>query len=720
MAFRILPTSILILFLFNGFASLAQEPAAPPATLETPPVAAILATRPTTPAECLRAAKVLADLERPDLAKPLLKKVLDARLDRPELARLAKELGSAAFVALGQRKDLQPEGKQVADRFLDALSAELQDVQRIAGLIDQLKEPSQEKRDAAVTELVQARQAAIKAIIEALADPQRAAEHPRLRSVLALMDRDAFWPLTGVLENADPAMKLQVVLALQLLDSPRARLFLFEPALAERNDPAVRSAAQEALRRLPGGLPDCEEAIRRLTEAARSYFDRRKQVDGEIDGRVAVWRWDTEKKQCQVTELPAADAARHLAARLAGDAFRLAPDDPKARQLTLMTLLEASAYRRGLGEPPDENDARIAAALGVNAVEDALSAALETGHPAAAAAAAQLLGRLGNAKLLYQTAAPAPLVRAVQSPDRRVRMAALRALAALKPDRPFAGSSAIPDALAFFAASRGVRKAVIAGPNAQDNQHLVGGLAAAGYQVELAGDGRQVMRLVTGSPDYELAMIDAGIDRPPIEQLLQHIRHDNRSADLRVGVLARSGFSERAERAAAADPLALDFARPHDEQAVRWQLEQLAALKPRDFVDFQERQHQAAEALDLMVELNRTAGKLYDFRRALPAVLTALEAPALATKALAVLANLNLPEAQRALVETASRNTVALATRQAAVNALRQNVRSHGVLLTAAEIRRQYDRYNQSAQADHDTQKILGEVLDCLETKKKR
>jgi hypothetical protein len=720
-------------------------PAEKPAPPENSSVDAILGTLPTTPAECLRAAKILADNERPDLAKQFLKKVLDAKLDRLGLARLAKEVGSATFVPLAQRKDLQPEGKQVADAALDALNAALQDPQRITALMAQLQDPDLNKRTAAATDLIQAHGAAIRAILAALADPARAKEHPRLRAVFPLMDQEAFWPLIGVLGNADPALKVQVILALESLNVPAATLYLLEPALSKKSDPAVRAAAQEALKRLAGAVPNRSEALRLLSEAAENYLDHKEQIPGEVAGKVEVWRWDPEKRQAVVEEAPAEDAARALAVRLAGDAYkivkaeplmmsvmmkngtdfwRITPEDEQTQQFYLMVLLEAAAYRNGRDKPLEENNAAVSAVareLGINGVNSVLTMALKKGHPAAAAAAIPLLAQFPNAKdFLYFKNGPAAIVRAAQSADRRVRMAAVKGIAAMKPDRPFAGSSAVPNALAFFIASRGSRRALIAGPIAQDNQRLVGGVAAAGYQAELAGNGRDAMRLLVGSPDYELALIDAGIDLPPIEQLLQQIRQDNRSADVRVGVLARSGFSDRADRAAAADPLAKALAQPNDAEADRWQIEQLALLKPRDFVSFEERQRQAAEALDLMAELIRTAGKLYDFRPALPAVLTALDSAALATKAIGVLANFNLPEAQRTLVETASRNTAPLAVRQAAVEAMRENIRAHGILLTTQEIRRQYDRQNQSAQADPETQKILGEILDCLESPKKK
>jgi hypothetical protein len=63
----------------------------------------------------------------------------------------------------------------------------------------------------------------------------------------------------------------------------------------------------------------------------------------------------------------------------------------------------------------------------------------------------------------------------------------------------------------------------------------------------------------------------------------------------------------------------------------------------------------------------------------------------------------------------ASQNERSLAERQAAAAAFDVAVRRRGLLLSRAEIFLQYDRYNQSAKLDRDTQKVLGRILDSIE-----
>ena len=704
----------------------AKKPAAKePAEEETfvpedTAVAAILATKPTTPAECVRAAKTLVDLGHPDVAKQFVKKVLDAKLGPRQLADLGVEFGVPVFVDLAGRAALLPEAKQLADAVAAATKATLEDSKRIANLIGQLQDPSADKRMQALASLQEVRQAALSPLLAVLADPKRAAEYANVRTVLAGMGRPARGALVAMLDAADPKLKVQAILTLAEMNDSKVAVDLLWPCVSEKSDVEVRAAAATALKHLTGRVPTRAEAVARLGDAAKTYFNARQPIEGEADGRVELWQWDEGRRQCVVQSGMPADAARELAARFAREAYSLAPANREIRLLWLAAMLDAAAYRHGLDQPLDEKDLAIAEAkpFGAKVIDEVLAYAQTHGHPAAATAAARLLGQIGKAgELLYQGDKPAPLVLALQQPDRRLRMAALEAIVRLKPTKPFSGSSYVPSALSFFAASSGVRHALVGGPNLAGTRDLAGMLAAAGFQTDVATSGRELLLLATRSPDYELAWIDVSINHPEINILLQELRRDPRTALLRVGLLARAGHFELAEHLASLDPMAKAFARPHDEQSSRWQLAQLATLGPREFVAFDVRQRQAADALDLLAELSRSSGNLYDLRRVQDSVLVALHNPKLAAKAVAVLAHLNSAESQRALVEVASRFTLPLALRQAAAKAFCENVQAFGILLTTEEIRAQYRRYNQSEKLDAATRHVLGLILDCLEVR---
>jgi len=719
---RVFAWLLLGLLAVSGTA-LAQEPADPPDVdvpePDRPAVLAVLETKPATPREWVKAAHVLARLRRPDLAKQFLGRVIEAKLDDKQLVALADDLGSSLFSDLAARRELQPEGRQVADAVLGATVRARRSPDRLNGLIAQLGEPSPDAQARAFAGLKEAGPPAVLALIETLRDPGRRRLHPYARQALVQMGREALGPLLATLDAADPALAAQAIRVLGVMKTREAAPWLLRPCTSAESDPAVRAAAAAALKHILGHLPGREQSVELLSERAEAYFYGHQPIRPDTDGQVTVWRWDPQQKVPISRVVAPDDARRARAARLANDAFTLAPDDPEVRRLYLTTLLEQAAYETGLGKPltPGEHPAADEAGrFAPAALEDVLENAMASGHPAAATAAARLLGHVGTPEgLLSDGGRPTALARALRHPDRRLRMAAAEAVVRLKPERPFAGASYLVPALAFSAGTSGERRALLAGPGSQQARELAGELAQLDYDPGTATTGRGVLELAARSPDYELALIDPSIGRPEIYLLLQRLRRDPRTADLRVGLITRRGHLARAEELAARDPLVLALSRPHDDEAVAWQVERLGTLAPRAFVPFEERKQQAAAALDLLLELSGRERSPFDLRKVEPALLRALYVPALSVKAAKILATINSARSQRTLVEAVSRWTLPLGTRAAALEAFGQSTRRHGILLTSDEILLQYERYNQSESLDRRTQAMLGLILDYVE-----
>jgi len=686
---------------------------------DSPAVLAVLETKPATPREWVKAAHVLARLGRPDLAKQFLGRVIQAGLDEKQLVALGDELGSPLFNDLASREELQPEAKQVAEAVLGATVRALRAPDRLKGLIAQLGDPSPDAQARAFAGLKEAGRPAVLALIGTLGDRARKKLHPYARSALLEMGRESVGPLLATLDAPDAALAVQSVRVLGMMKVREASPWLLRPYASEQCDAAVRRAAAAALKHILGHLPGRDQAVELLTRRAKAYFYGRQTIRPDADDQVTIWEWDPQQKG-PVSRLESPeDAGRARAARLARDAFALAPNDPEVRRLYLTTLLEQAAYESGLDEalePGEHPAADEAGRFDAAVLEDVLEHAMASGHPAAATAAARLLGRIGTPEgLLGDAVRPTALARALRHPDRRLRMGAAEAVVRLKPERPFAGASYVVPTLAFFVGTSGARRALVAGPSIEQARELVGELTQLGHEVSTAGSGREVLAAAAESPDYELALIDPSIDQPEIYLLLQRLRQDPRTADLRVGLIARSGHLVRAEGLAARDPLVLAFSRPHDEESVAWQVERLGTLSPRAFVPFEARQSQAGAALDLLAELSAREQSPFDLRAAEPALLRALYVPALSPKSAELLAALNSAGSQRALVDLASRWTLPIEMRTAALEAFGRSTRQHGILLTGEEILRQYERYNQSESLDRQTQAMLGLILDYLE-----
>jgi hypothetical protein len=695
----------------------------PPVKREDPAIEAILATRPASPSEWVRVGLALADLNRPELARQQFAQALAAKLDATQLAALGEEFGSAAMLKIAGRADLAPEGRKLADAVLAARIALARDPARIAAWVKDLQDPSPEKRGRAIVGLQEAQAAAVGPLLAVLADTQRAKEHGNVRAVLVRLGADAVRPLVAALDASDPHLASEAVRLLAALNAREAAPYLIAMALDQGRPEPVRRAAGQAVQKLLRVEATPQDGAAYLAREAQRYFDRLEPLSVGPSGGVETWTWDESTKQPVPRNLTPEGVSLILAARFAKAAHTLAPKDDAIRLLHLATSLELAAYRNGLDHslPVDQNTpAGQAAQAGAEVVQRVLSYAMERNHIPAATAAARILGQLDRTQteaMLCRGPRPAPLVMATRHPDRRLRFAAVEAIVRIRPACGFAGASYVVEAMRFFASTTGSPRVLI-GSLTSDEAHRLGGhLLALGYQTDFATTGRELIRLGLDCPDYEMILIDAGIDHPTIDFLLQQLRRDGRTAGLPVGVLARAEHFARADRVVKDDPLAEAFARPHDEAAIRYVVDRLLARAGRDRIGHAQRQRQAALALEWLAAWcgDPTARRLYDLRPLEEVAVKALRTPHLSTRAVALLARLSSAAGQRALVDLASSPQQPIALRHAAVAALVQTIQQDGVLLTTEEIRRQYERYNQGAVLDAPTQQVLGRILDVLE-----
>ena len=700
----------------------AQEPASEEVEVRQPEnsgVAAILATKPATPLEMVRAAKILADNQRPDLARGFLKKVLEANLDQQQLIALEEFFGTEVFTQMASRADLAPEAQQLSDAVLAAVGHHLQDSARLAAIIKQLQDPSADTSYQAVVELRRVGAAAVWPLAAVLADPGRAAEHAGVRAALAALGSDAVGPLLGIVESQDPKLIVEAVRVLGELEAEKAVVFLLAPFASDQSDPEVRRAAEASLVKISGQTPSKQTAIQLLARRAEEHFDRLHPLREDLEGQVRIWTWDGDAREPVEKSYPAHDASLAIACRLARDAYSVAPEDGHVRLLYLATMLEQAAYENGLDSPLETTDRSAAgrvAAFGPEVVEEVLAYALKSRHAPAATAAARILGEVGKAQtLLYQGSRPASLVQATWHADRRVRFAAVEAILRLEPIRPYPGSSRVTEALVYFSASGGAPRALVAGSSSAEAGRVGGYLVGLGYELDTATTARDAIRKLLVSPDYELALVDAGLQRPTVDFMLEQLRHDCRTAGLPVGVTARSGQLDRARHLVRRDPLAEAFSRPHTAEAVHWQVNRLLGLVGRERVLPAERERQAVQSLKWLADLTGRDQTVYNLSRAQDVAMTALSVPRLAPDAVVVLGNLGTPQGQRALVDLASRWTQPPELRVAAARAFRKSIQKSGILLTTEQIRLQYDRYNQSETLDAGTQQVLGLILDCIE-----
>jgi hypothetical protein len=731
----------------------AEEEAAPatPPRNEHPVLRGLRESGPKTLDELTRATRISLQMNRPDEFKRYAKDWLALKPTDADLAALNRKYGSALFMEMSRKKEFQPEGTQVADVVLTGAAKYTRDPMRLNDAIAKLAGPDSVTRAAALRILREAGEEGIIALIHALADASLKADRAAVRDALTLLGRDSIEPLIAALAAPQANVRADAATVLGRLKAREAAMYLVGLAAAPDATPD-REAAIQALAQFTDRIPSQQQAAVYLARRMRDYLAG--HIAGEIDdeGKITLWRWDDATQTVQRQRLPKSAASLVIADRLAKLLSPLAGNTPSLARLALIVQLEADQTLAGLDQPlpqgPNTGWA-IAQALGVNVVEAALADAIAMSRPTAIVALAEVLGASGRPEILSQhLGEESPLALALSYPDRRVQFAALRAILQLDSVEAFPGASRVQETMQYLLTSDGRPRVLVGHPRLVEARRIAALYGELGYEADIATTGNALAVQAARNADYEVILLSDAIDGPNVSETIQVLRKNSRSARIPVGVMEEvpptaygtpGGPDEvaialnirmpavrshvppetkrRAQLAADVGQPAIVIPPPQSPTSLRFVHDQVVQLMADRIVAPELRLEQASFVLQSLVELlsREQPPGYYDYLRLESFVQYALGNPSLAPQATQVLALLATPRAQLALVEQASLSSIPLEEREAAATALEAAVKRRGLLLTQAEIQRQYDRYNASAQADEATQAVLGRLLDIIE-----
>ena len=686
-----------------------------------PVLEAIAETNPTSPVELMGAVDSLVDLDQPEEAKKYMRKLLSLKLNDEAMYVLQRKVGSGVFFKISVDKRYHPEGQQLADGVLAAAHKQSRNPAAIAQLIGELNDASPSVRALAISDLRSAGYDAVLAMIAAIADQGRAAEHEKIRVALYQMGDLAIDPLIGTLASGDANLMAQSIEVLGLLETSQATPYLIHPLHSERSPDTLKQAAALALDRIVRSVPTEGDAQiylqKRVEQLAAGDLPKQAVADGTIE----LWLWHEGKKLPVPLLYDARDAAFVVAAQLASDLYDLWPENPAYRRTYLMAILESGKLLAGLDRslPGGPGSAReLAGQTGVAAVEDVLVSAMEQHRLAAAIGAAEVLGDIGDGQLLLSLdGRQRPLLQALTHGNRRLRFAAAEAIMKIDPHHDYPGASRLPETLGYLAASAGIRRVLIGHPRTSDAQSLVGMLDQMGFEAITATNGRELFLKATSSPDFELIFLSDRINDPPLDETLQLFRRDRRTAGVPIALMVREENLRSQQLKAEDDPLTAAFPRPHDPKAVEFQVRRMIEMAGRSGITDEERRRHASASLAWLSVLAGSPKQygFYDLLRVEPAVITALYTGPVPDRAAEVLGHFGTTDSQRALVTFASQNARPLSDRQAASEAFDAAANRRGLMLNDDDIDRQYRRYNLSERLDGGTQAVLGQMLDTIE-----
>jgi hypothetical protein len=783
------------------FGQVAAAPAAAPVepaepeVYTDPAVLALMSTNPETPEDLTNVILLLLDLKQIKPAKSLFTKLVGLEIDDAKLVALGKKVGATNLDRLSKVPEFQPQVKPFVDKIITAMNVAARDPDKLAALIERLKEPSVDAQVAAISELRQGQDAAAQALVGVLYDPARADEHARVRVAMAGLGSIGIEPLGLISAHAGEAERIAAVRVLGMSEEAATHAPLYAAAFDPSMPAAVREAATAAIVEQQEKLPAPVSAAAELYIDAKRLYLAQPRYDDLAPS--VYWKWDAATKRSVLAAATNRAAALVRAGRLANIAAAITNRDPNAVTLAQAASLEAAilsakpvaAAAPAATAPADgtEAPAPTAAAPGDGAAEpqptdaqtpDAQAPAQDpaaapnnpfgaaakpaAGQPAGAPAAdaksvGDAVGRwnvemkptaVELRRLLEFTAAndraaeaaavvkllaraeglnalegiggrPSALVKLVTHPDRRIRFAAMEAIVALNPQQPFTGSSAVADALGYFAASTGERKALIADANIGRARDVAGLFAAAhGTRGEIASSSRDAVRIVAGDPDIEAVVMYRPMMLAELGQLLAQYRADYRTARIPAFIYCELEDLQRTRSLISNDPLAYAIYQPRSLDMLRLQTgPDVTYAATKAAVPVGERAAQAQAAIMAIGGLLATNNKVFNVRPFEAALLKAAWSPATSGAAIAALAQFGSPGAQRTLADLASAGTWSVDVRKSAAQAFNDNVGRFGTLLTTGEIAQRYDRYNASANADAATQEVLGSLLDTIEAR---
>jgi CheY-like chemotaxis protein len=568
-------------------AKAADEPSAPSQELldANPAIRSALEMPRKEPRDYVQAILLLIDLGHPELAKPILADLSKLEVADAQRVAIVGEFGSQGMLHMSQAKELAPDAATFANACMAAASAAANNPERIAALIKQISDPSPEARVAARNDLAATGQAGVTATLETLAVETNPERRAALVAALELMHPLVDRPLLAMLETRDANLRSSVTTILAHLAVPQAAPFLVaDPAAAER-------ALVTALSNYQHGTPPFA-------------VDEANEVE--------LWKWDDTTKKLTSMRLPADEAQLIWIARVADELARVRPDSPDDQRRALVLRLESA----GLNSKGKAQTPKSLALADPQILSQALADALKKNYSHAALALVEALAsRADIGVLMTADGKPSPLADALNSPNRRVRFAALKTIMALNPATPYPGSSRVPDALSWFAGGTRESQALVAMPTNAVAGDLAGQLAAHQLVAQATNRAHEAVEMARSMPNLALILIDMNILGPDAREAVYELRTNAATGDVPIAVLAADGRLEAAKRLAADHTRVIAVPRPHTADALSSIVSELEKLAARDPVSAEERVAEAEQAQKWLAMLSSGNRPFYTFRR---------------------------------------------------------------------------------------------------------
>jgi len=459
-------------------------------------------------------------IDKPDLAADIGEVILAKGLTDREFAAAIEDanLYTDFEDALGkalQHPELEPVIAEMDRLYLSGKKAEARDPQEISRNISMLTGNLRARRMAR-ERLIFASEYAMVQLLEAYLDPDNLPLRTQVETVMIDMGPGAVMPLGAALPHLSPSDQESVVKVLGLLGYPAALPFIAELMLAPSTGDPVRNACELAVDRIgPGG--ETLDPATLYYDLAQAYFNERSELTifpGE--DHQLLWSYDPSIG-LQMTAIATPVFHEAMAMRLAEKSMRLDAVD----SMDAVALWTAANFKREIESPAsyanpvypeDKRDAMyFAVSFGPEINQAVLERAMNSSNTQLARRAIEALSLTAGGQSLWtgSDGRAAPLLDALQYPDRRVQYEAALVLGAAQPSVGFPGAERVVPTLAGAVRDAGDQYALIITPDTDAYNEIRALVSGLGYTpLAFAGSVDGARQSMADTPGIDLLVID--------------------------------------------------------------------------------------------------------------------------------------------------------------------------------------------------------------------
>ncbi len=474
-------------------------------------------------------------------ADEILAEASTQKPDEATAAEMARRLGPALLVRMSRSDKLNQPALDFVAQLSAALAKENASPDRLRLAINDLISEKTDVRLNAMRVLLSGGEASIRELVSAVVSDKTAAQRDELLRTMLQLGDGGVLALRQLAIYGGTDERPRALASLARIDRKRFTSDLVSALHATNSTDEERQTAINAFARMNLSAPSLADSITYLADELSRASDAARLALGD-ESLSVIWEIEADRKNVRHVETLASIAASRERADAASRLLRL---DSVPSIFARDAFIADVSYRVSadpLWGSPEEVKA-LSDAYGATSTPSAASAALAEALQredwTAVVGLIQFSGAAANQYqvnewLSGQAGKPAPLVRAAVAPIPRVRYEAAAAIAKLKPETAYAGSSHVQETLAEMArlTRRPVAIIVETIPEIVSRQETI--LTTIGFQVDTVVTVAELERRVAAGGDLRLVLSKSGLaDARPIE-LVDRVRRLPRGGQLPI------------------------------------------------------------------------------------------------------------------------------------------------------------------------------------------